>query len=141
MCGRPSVGKLEQSRCNAGWCGHVSDLLVRLIAPLAIMPFARFGSRSQTRTRGAWVFVGFPDPAVQPACCISSYPPFPTSSGAVARPVFCYTICGSRYRSPLAIIAQIMRAFLLASATAATLAFRLASSCTSQGRLAPFRSA
>ncbi|WP_208622646.1 hypothetical protein, partial [Sphingomonas faeni] len=30
MCGRPSVGKLEQSRCNAGWCGHVSDLLVRL---------------------------------------------------------------------------------------------------------------
>ncbi len=23
MCGRPSVGKLEQSRCNAGWCGHL----------------------------------------------------------------------------------------------------------------------
>jgi hypothetical protein len=96
MCGRPSVGKLEQSRCNAGWCGHVSGLLVRLIAPLAMMPFARFGSRSQTRTRGAWVFVGFPDPAVQPACCISSYPPFPTSSGAVARTVSCYAICGSR---------------------------------------------
>ena len=34
---------------GAAMC-HVSDLLVRLIAPLAIMPFARFGSRSQTRT-------------------------------------------------------------------------------------------
>ncbi|MDF2494037.1 MAG: hypothetical protein K0S66_971, partial [Sphingomonas sp.] len=29
MCGRPSVGKLEHLLCNAGWCGHVSDLLVR----------------------------------------------------------------------------------------------------------------
>lgn len=50
----------------------VSDLLVRLIAPLAVMPFARLGSRSLPRTRGAWVIVGFSNPAVQPACCISS---------------------------------------------------------------------
>ena len=56
----------------AGWCGHVSDLLVRRMMPLAVMPFARLGSRSLPRTRGAWVIVGFPDPAVQPACCISS---------------------------------------------------------------------
>src|ERR1700674_3594863 len=26
--------------CNAGWCGHVSDLLVRHIAPLVVMPSA-----------------------------------------------------------------------------------------------------
>ena len=79
------------------------------------------GRRAEDQTgpefRGARVFGDCPDPAVQPACCISFYPPFPTSPGAVAHTVFCYTICGSQYRSPLAIIAQIMRAFLLASAT------------------------
>jgi hypothetical protein len=29
--------------CNAGWCGHVSDLVVRHIAPLAIVPKADEG--------------------------------------------------------------------------------------------------
>lgn len=64
MCGRPSVGKYDLSPSIAGWCGHVSDLLMRRMVPLAVMPFVRCGSRSQTRTRGAWVIVGFPDPAV-----------------------------------------------------------------------------
>lgn len=50
MCGRPSVGKWRSKHRIAGWCGHVSDLLVRLKAPLVLMPFARFGSRSIART-------------------------------------------------------------------------------------------
>ena len=87
MCGRLSVGKLEQSLRIAGWCGHVSDLMVRRMVPLAVMPFARFGSRSNSRTRAAWVIVGSPAPAVQPACCISFCSPFPTSLGAVAHAV------------------------------------------------------
>jgi Biotin-lipoyl like len=49
--------------CNAGWCGHVSDLFVRHIEPLAIMP-----SAYQVPTRSAhsrcWVDMGSPDPAV-----------------------------------------------------------------------------
>jgi len=64
MCGRLSVGKRDIERRIAGWCGHVSDLLVRQIEPLAVMPFARFGSLSLARTRGAWGDMGFPDPAV-----------------------------------------------------------------------------
>ncbi len=48
----------------AGWCGHVSDLFMRLYLPLAMMPFARTGSRSVARTRSAWVVLGFPGPAV-----------------------------------------------------------------------------
>jgi hypothetical protein len=55
-------GKIELR--IAGWCGHVSDLFMRLYLPLAIMPFARTGSRSLARTRGAWVVLGFPGPAV-----------------------------------------------------------------------------
>src|SRR5450432_2075912 len=41
---------------------------------------------------------------------------------------------GSLYRSPLAIMAQTIRAILLASAIAATLVGRLASKAVSQGR-------
>jgi len=37
----------------------VSDLLVRRMAPLVLMPFARFGSRSIARTWRAWGGVGF----------------------------------------------------------------------------------
>jgi hypothetical protein len=49
---RLSVGKgfLELLH-SAGWCGHVSGLIMRPYhLPLAIMPFARPGSRSQART-------------------------------------------------------------------------------------------
>ena len=55
-------------------------------APRAIMPFARLRSRSKARIRDArpqWVFL---IRRFQPALCISSCPPFPTSS-AMARPV------------------------------------------------------
>ena len=62
MCGWPSFGKLEQVLRIAGWCGHVADLFMRQMVPLAVMSFARFGSRSNARTRETCVIVGFPDP-------------------------------------------------------------------------------
>src|ERR1017187_6942313 len=54
----------------------------------------------------------------------------------VARRDFVYraSATGSLYRSPLAIIAQTIRAILLASAIAATLTGRRASNAVSQGR-------
>jgi hypothetical protein len=64
LCGRLSVGKCDPELCVAGWCGHVSDLFSRRMVPLAIMPFARSGSRPIARTPECWVEVGFPDPAV-----------------------------------------------------------------------------
>jgi hypothetical protein len=65
--------------------------------PLAIMPFARFRSRSEARTRSArphWVFL---IRRYQPALCISSCLPFPTSS-AIARLIsfYLYAMVGSR---------------------------------------------
>ena len=56
------------------------------------------------------------------ALCISSCLPFPTSMATCA-PCSFYVMTGSLYRSPLVISAQIIRAVLLASATAATLLF------------------
>ena len=49
--------------CNAGWCGHVSDLFVRHIAPLAIMPSAYQVPTRSSHSR-CWVEMGSPDPAV-----------------------------------------------------------------------------
>ena len=49
--------------CNAGWCDHVSDLLVRHIAPLAIMPSAYQVPTICSHSR-CWVEMGSPDPAV-----------------------------------------------------------------------------
>ena len=49
--------------CNAGWCGHVSDLFVRHIAPLAIMPSAYQVPTICSHSR-CWVEMGSPDPAV-----------------------------------------------------------------------------
>ena len=49
--------------CNAGWCGHVSDLFVRHIEPLAIMPSAYQVPTICSHSR-CWVEMGSPDPAV-----------------------------------------------------------------------------
>ena len=72
--------------CNTGWCGHVSDLFVRHITPLAIMPSAYQVPTISSHSR-CWVEMGSPDPAVQPACCINSRLPF-TSSSARPEPRF-----------------------------------------------------
>jgi hypothetical protein len=49
--------------CNTGWCGHVSDLFSRHIAPLAIMPSAYQVPTISSHSR-CWVEMGSPDPAV-----------------------------------------------------------------------------
>src|SRR6516225_10036659 len=49
--------------CNTGWCGHVSDLFVRHITPLAIMPSAYQVPTISSHSR-CWVEMGSPDPAV-----------------------------------------------------------------------------
>lgn len=139
--GRLSVGKGFLSICIC-WLVRpcIRPIGAAFHMPLAIMPFARIRSRSLARTRSArpqWVLLLR---RYQPALCISSCPPFPTSS-AFPRLVSIYAMAGSRYRSPLVISAQTIRAVLLASATAATFGVRLVISCTSHGRLVPFRSA
>jgi len=49
--------------CNAGWCDHVSDLFVRQIPPLAVMPSAYQVPTICSHSR-CWVEMGSPDPAV-----------------------------------------------------------------------------
>jgi hypothetical protein len=64
LCGRLPVGKgFFRRLCNAGWCGHVSDLLVRHIAPLVVMPSAYQVPTKSSHSR-CWVELGSPDPAV-----------------------------------------------------------------------------
>src|SRR6476619_1211792 len=80
--------------------------------------------------------VGCPDRRID-RLCNTCCPPSPTfTSRPVARRDFVYraSATGSLYRSPLASMAQTIRAILLASAIAATLVGRLASKAVSQGR-------
>jgi hypothetical protein len=64
LCGRLSVGKgFFGCLCNSGWCGHVSDLFVRHIPPLATMPSAYQVPTISSHSR-CWVEMGSPDPAV-----------------------------------------------------------------------------
>jgi len=79
--GRLSVGKGFLSICSR-WLVRpcIRPVGAAFHAPLAIMPFARLRSRSGARTRSArpqWVFL---IRRYQPALCISSSSPFPTSS-------------------------------------------------------------
>lgn len=132
VCGRPSVGKdFFEALQSAGRGGHVSGLLMRLChAPLAMMPFARIGSRPIGRARSATAHNGFSRSGGFNRLGASTLLcPFQHRRRASSAPKP-YTVAtnGSRYRSPLVISAQAIRAFLFASATAATLAGRRASS-------------
>jgi hypothetical protein len=84
--------------------------------------------------------VGCPDHRID-RFCITCCPPFPTvPSRHCRRDLFQVRLAyrakatGSLYLSPLAIIAQAMRAILLASAIAATFVGRRSSSLASHGR-------
>jgi hypothetical protein len=93
--GRLSVGKGFVSFCSC-WLVRpcIRPVGAAFHVPLAIMPFARFRSRSKARTYSArpqWVFL---IRRYQPALCISSCPPFPTSL-AIPRLVSFYAMTGS----------------------------------------------
>src|SRR5476649_3024 len=84
----------------------------------------------------ALAHVGCPDRRIDRLCitCCSPFPTFTSRRGIRRDLVYAASAAGSLYRSPLAIMAQTIRAILLASAIAATLTGRRASNAVSQGR-------
>src|SRR5450755_4633575 len=83
----------------------------------------------------AMAHVGCPDRRIDRLCISAVRPPDLHITPAVRRDlVYRASATGSLYRSPLAIMAQTIRAILLASAMAATLAGFRASKAMSQGR-------
>ncbi len=84
----------------------------------------------------ALALVGCPDRRIDRLCitCCSPFPTFTSHRGIRRDPVYAASATGSLYRSPLAIMAQAMRAILLASAMAATLVGRRTNNAVSQGR-------
>ena len=101
VCGRRSVGKgFLQFLHSAGWCGHVSGLFMRPYhMPLAIMPFARPGSRSKARTQSAQRKMGFPGPAVSTGFVHSLLSALPNLRSALQRRLFlcCQRTRGNRF--------------------------------------------
>src|SRR5512141_1656906 len=93
------------------------------------------GPDQQLAFKNAMAHVGCPDRRID-RLCITCCSPSQPSHHAIVRRDFVYraSATGSLYRSPLAIIAQTIRAILLASAIAATLVGRRASKAVSQGR-------
>lgn len=89
----------------------------------------------QLAFKNALAHVGCPDRRIDRLCITCCSPSQPSHhAGCPARSLFRASATGSLYRSPLAIMAQTIRAILLASAIAATLVGRLASKAVSQGR-------
>src|SRR6202166_3455950 len=79
--------------------------------------------------------VGCPDRRIDRLCITCVRPPNLHITPVVRRDsAYRASATGSLYRSPLAIMAQTIRAILLASAMAATLVGRLVSKAVSQGR-------
>src|SRR5882724_948917 len=108
---------------------------MRFTRPLAIMPSADqvpINSPHSTMLGGNWVVLiaGSTGSALR-----AVRPPNRHITPDVRRDlVYAASATGSRYRSPLAIIAQAIRAILLASAMAATFVGRRASKAVSHGR-------
>jgi hypothetical protein len=141
MCGRPSVGKGFFDAICFGRCGHVFDLSMRRTWAAGHNALREDGSRPKTRALKRSGACGFSRLRLSTLVSITPCLPFPNSKARPARPPRPYAAAGSGSlkRSPLIIIAQIIRAILLASATAAILVLRRASNCTSQGRRVPYR--
>ena len=59
----PPLARVFERLCNAGWCGHVSDLFARHTEPLATMPSAYQVPTKSSHSR-CWVDMGSPDRAV-----------------------------------------------------------------------------
>ena len=94
--------------------------------PLAIMPSAKTGPDQKHALEALWRKWVFPFSGFD-RWCITSRLPFPNSARRSAGLRLRRSAAGSLYRSPLIIMAQIILAILLASATAAILAGRRAS--------------
>jgi hypothetical protein len=107
--------------------------------PLAIMPFARLRSPIVNSHSKCTAPVGSPDPAVSTGFM---HQLLSALSNLVGDRAPCFVLCDDRLSVALAAVinAQTMRVVLLASAIAATLVVRRVISCTSHGRLVPFRS-
>jgi hypothetical protein len=86
--------------------------------------------------KNAMAQVGCPDRRIDRLCitCCSPLPTFTSRRNARRDLVYAASATGCLYRSPLAIMAQAIRASLLASAMAATLVGRRANNAVSQGR-------
>src|SRR5208283_93784 len=84
----------------------------------------------------ALALVGCPDRRIDRFCitCCLPFPTFTSRRGIRRDLVYAASATGSLYRSPLAIMAQTIRAILLARAMAATLVGRRTSKAVSQGR-------
>jgi hypothetical protein len=140
MCGRLSVGKgcLGVLR---GWsvlpCVRPVDAAH---VPLALMPSAERIPDQEHAFEDALAKLGCFVPGTDRLFALHSVRPSQPRLVAVVRRYAAWT-AGSLYRSPLVMIAQMMRAVLLASATAATLVVRRASNCASHGRRVPCRCA
>jgi len=97
--------------------------------PLALMPSVRTGPDQKHALEALWRKWVFPLPVSTDGTlhrdCPSQTLPGPLPKSLCIAP---------RYRSPVTIIAQIILAILLASATAAILGVRRANRCINQGR-------
>ena len=121
--------------CSIGRCSHVFGLLMRFTGPLAIIPSADQVPVNKAHSTMRWhewvvLIAGSTGSALR-----AVRPPNLHITPVIRRDlVYRASATGSLYRSPLAIMAQTIRAILLASATAATLAGFRASKAVSQGR-------
>ena len=131
----PVWQELSSRFCSIGRCSHVFGLLMRLTRPLAIMPSADQVPTNNSHSRMPWhmwvVLI-----AGSTGSALRAVRPPNLHITPVARRDLVYraSATGSLYRSPLAIMAQTIRAILLASAIAATFVGRRASKAVSQGR-------
>jgi hypothetical protein len=126
--------------CEARRCCHVSGLLTRRTCAAGPNAFRGTDPDQKHAFEDALARLGCSVPGTDRLFALPSVRPSQPRLVAVVR---CYAAwpTGSLYRSPVVMIAQMMRAVLLASATAATLVERRASNCTSHGRWVPCRCA
>jgi hypothetical protein len=134
------LARVTWAYCEAGRCCHVSGLLTRRTCAAGPNAFRGTDPDHKHAFEDALARLGCSVP--RPTGCLH-YLPFALPNlvwWRVARRYAAWPT-GSLYRSPVVMIAQMMRAVLLASATAATLVVRRASNCTSHGRRLPCRCA
>src|ERR1043165_3465030 len=99
------------------------------------MPSADQVPVKRSHSNDAMALVGCPDRRIDRLCITCCSPSQLHITPVVRRDlVYAASATGSLYRSPLAIMAHAIRAILLASAMAATLAGRRASNAVSHGR-------